>query len=147
MAIFPLLKLLKSFLYYVANSTMSLRQVPNKAFCLLVACPPLTLMSRTHPTDTTDRTGQVLPTATHCAISYRSRLFQGTEHPPGQRLLFPMFCTQPAQQPFQKTELNLTVNTRMLEHFPCSYTRMQNCLPRSPAQNTHLSVPLKPEKP
>lgn len=89
MAIFPLLKLLKSFLYYVANSTMSLRQVPNKAFCLLVACPPLTLMSRTHPTDTTDRTGQVLPTATHCAISYRSRLFQGTEQPTWTEIAFP----------------------------------------------------------
>lgn len=113
----------------------------HKAFCLLVACPPLTLMSRTHLTDTADRTGQVLPTATHCTISYLSHSFQGMGSSPEQRLLFPTFCTQPGQQSFQKTELNLTANTHV-EHFPCSHTRMQNYLPISQAQNTHISVPI-----
>lgn len=46
-------------------------------------------MSRTPPTDTADRTGQVLPTATHWAISYLSLLFQGTEQPTWTEIAFP----------------------------------------------------------
>lgn len=123
------------------------KYITHKAFCLLVACPSLTLISRTHPTDTADRTGQVLPTATHCASSYLSHLFQGPGQPTWTEIAFPHILHTAGQQPFQKTELNLTVNTHVLEHFPYSHTRMQNYLLRPQTQNTHVSVPCKPEKP
>lgn len=111
----------------------------HKAFCLLVACPPLTLMSRTHLTDTADRTGQVLPTATHCAISYLSHSFQGMGSSPEQRLLFPTFCTQPGQQSFQKTELNLTANTHMLN---TSHVHIPECriICQDPRHRTAISL-------
>lgn len=123
------------------------KYITQKAFCLLVACPPLTLMSRTHPTATADKQGKFSPLPLTVLFPTSLACSKGLGSPPGQRLLFPTFCTEPGQQPFQKTELNLTVSTHMWEHFPYSHTRMQNYLPRSQAQNTHVPVPLKAEKP
>lgn len=99
-------------------------------------------MSRTQPKDTADRTGQVLPTATHCAISYLSLLFQGTGQLTWTEIVFPHVLHTVWTTALSK---NLTVNTHMLEHFPYSHTRI---ICQDPRHRTPMSLcPLSQRSP
>lgn len=80
-AIFLLLKRLKSSLCYVANYKTSLidKYPIHKTFCLLVASPPLALTNRIYPTDTSlTKQGRFSPLLFTVLSFCLACLFQGT---------------------------------------------------------------------
>lgn len=140
-AIFPLLKWLKSFLCYVANSTMSLRQVHNTQSFL----PPCCLPSPYEQNSTKRHSWQNRASSPHChSLCY----FLSLSLVPGDWAThLDRDCFSPCSahsldnSPFKKPNGEHThVGTLPIFTY-------QNYLPRSQAQNIHVSVPLKPEKP